>query len=95
MFLLSDKEKKTPNPNLNSKHNSKKTSPTPQQNNTQTLIVGRMSLQVYRFDLALVSSSGFKYGQKSYLKELMGNVIFLVENTKLSLFYLEVSALGY
>lgn len=55
-------------------------------------------MQTYRFDLALVSRTGFKYGQKSYLKELMGNMlIFLVENTSFhSVFWrLGLMALGY
>lgn len=31
-------------------------------------------MQAYRFDLALVFRTGFEYGQKSYLKELMGDM---------------------
>lgn len=73
LCLLSDKQKIT-KPQPKPKEHQQKNPPQQSKIVLKPLIVGRMSLQTYRFDLALVSRTGFKYGQKSYLEELMGNM---------------------
>lgn len=94
LFLLSDKQKNT-KPQVILKEHQQKHPPHQSKMIPKPLIVGRMSLQICRSDMALVSRTGFKYGQKSYLKELMGNIIFSVENTSFHSFIWKLVPYGF